>query len=373
MVGDHDTHYIEVLRLGHRPERDKRITTHVSLVARAFGASGILVDTRDPKLEDTINKVKEQFGGDFFIRTGVSRKGTMGGWGGTIVHLTMYGMPLDEAAREIPRSEKILVVVGAEKVPRDVYDNAHFNVSVGNQPHSEVSALALFLDRMFEGKELSAIPSGAGIRIEPNRFAKSVNAGTEEKMTDPYDHEWSSIPDPEEAMEILISLGCSRSVITHVKMVRDLGSEMIRRSVEEHPERDLDVDIELLEAGLLLHDIGRSVTHSIAHITRGVEIARRLGLDSRIVGMIHNHIGAGVTKKEALEIGLPGEDHLPLTLMERIVCHADSLVGARKRRSLEDAVERLRLVGAVDGAERMIRLHNDLEEELGIDIDDLLL
>ncbi|MCC6052717.1 MAG: tRNA (cytidine(56)-2'-O)-methyltransferase, partial [Desulfurococcaceae archaeon] len=34
---------IYVLRYGHRPERDKRVTTHVALVARAFGASGFIL------------------------------------------------------------------------------------------------------------------------------------------------------------------------------------------------------------------------------------------------------------------------------------------------------------------------------------------
>ncbi|TFG70124.1 MAG: tRNA (cytidine(56)-2'-O)-methyltransferase, partial [Methanomassiliicoccus sp.] len=29
---------IVVLRLGHRPERDQRVTTHVALTARALGA-----------------------------------------------------------------------------------------------------------------------------------------------------------------------------------------------------------------------------------------------------------------------------------------------------------------------------------------------
>jgi tRNA (cytidine56-2'-O)-methyltransferase len=38
---------ITVLRIGHRPERDKRITTHVGLVSRAFSAEKMLVDTKD--------------------------------------------------------------------------------------------------------------------------------------------------------------------------------------------------------------------------------------------------------------------------------------------------------------------------------------
>ncbi|MBN1389221.1 MAG: HDIG domain-containing protein [Candidatus Thermoplasmatota archaeon] len=366
--------HIEVLRIGHRPDRDKRITTHVSLVARAFGARGIHIDTRDPVMEDTIDKVKRQFGGDFFIRSGVSMRGIMGHWMGTIVHLTMYGMPLDEAVKNICPREKILVVVGAEKVPREVYDLAHFNVSVGNQPHSEVSALALFLDRMLGGRELDMKMPGGELLIEPNRRGKTVvtNGNNLTGSRDPVSQEWPPVPDPKMCLELLKEVGCSRPVIIHVKAVRDLGIQMLDRSRKLHPERDLDIDPGLLEAGLLLHDIGRSQTHSISHITHGVIIARRLGLDERLIGMIHDHLGAGVTATEATALGLPPEDHIPSTLMEKIVCHADNLVGNRGRRTLKEAVEKLREKGADAGADRMMELHKELEDALGIDIDELV-
>ncbi len=371
-----DLPHVEVLRLGHRPERDKRITTHVALVARALGAKAIHVDRKDVGLERTIGRVNEQFGGDFSVHTGVSIKGTLGRWAGTIVHLTMYGMPLDEAVREIPSGEKVLVVVGAEKVPREVYDLAHFNVSVSNQPHSEVSALSLFLDHLFQGRELQLDLVKGEMTIVPNRRGKTVISSRDGRggmvATDPFSRNWPPLPDRDDCMEILAELGCSKPVIDHVREVRDLGLEMVEVSRRKDPDRDLDVDMKLLEAGLLLHDMGRSITHSIRHIEHGVVLARRLGLDERIVSMIHNHIGAGVTAEEAGELGLGREDHIPSTLMERIVCHADNLTGERKRRPLEEAVDRLRAKGAHAAAGRMVQLHLGLERELGIDIDVLL-
>ncbi|MBN1538806.1 MAG: HDIG domain-containing protein [Candidatus Thermoplasmatota archaeon] len=366
--------HIEVLRIGHRPERDKRITTHVSLVARAFGARGIHIDRKDPVLEGTVTKVNRQFGGDFFIRSGVPFKKKMNGWDGTIIHLTMYGMPLDEAVKEMDPEEKLLVVVGAEKVPREVYDMAHFNVSVGNQPHSEVSALALFLDRVLEGKELSMKMQGGELIIEPNRRGKTVvtHGSNVTSPGDPISRNWPPVPDPKLCLELLEAVGCSRPVILHGKAVRDLGLQMVRRSIKEHPDRKLDIDPGVLEAGLLVHDIGRSVTHSINHVTHGVRIARRMKLDERLVRMIHCHIGAGLTAPEAILLGLPDEDHLPGTLMERIVCHADSLVSGRKRRTLAEAEKKLRDKGANAGADRMLVMHRELEDELGIDIDELV-
>ena len=164
---------IKVLRIGHRPSRDKRVTTHVALVARAMGADGILISTKDPEIEKTVRSVASRFGGDFEIVSGVSWKHEMGKWQGLKVHLTMYGEPIDSVIPKI-RGKDVLVVVGAEKVPAEVYQKADFNVAVGNQPHSEVAALALFLDRYFEGKEMGRSFEGARLTIVPNPRGKTV-------------------------------------------------------------------------------------------------------------------------------------------------------------------------------------------------------
>ena len=149
---------ITVLRIGHRPDRDKRITTHVCLVARAFGADRILVDTGDRELEATFNGVNERFGEGVILETGAKWRRVIKEWDGMMVHLTMYGMDLDEAIDSIREHEgeesDILIIVGAEKVPGEVYKEADLNVSIGNQPHSEVAALAIFLDRYHKGKPL---------------------------------------------------------------------------------------------------------------------------------------------------------------------------------------------------------------------------
>jgi tRNA (cytidine56-2'-O)-methyltransferase len=163
---------IVVLRLGHRSKRDQRVTTHVALTARALGADGIWVSTPDEVLEKTVRSVVERFGGKFEIRTGVDWRKAMRNWKGEIVHLTMYGEKLSEAISTI-NSKRLMIVVGAEKVPRDVYDLADRNVSVGNQPHSEVAALAIFLDRYSGGKALERVLKG-GLTIVPNPRGKTV-------------------------------------------------------------------------------------------------------------------------------------------------------------------------------------------------------
>lgn len=164
---------IEVLRIGHRIERDKRITTHVGLVARAFGADTILIDTKDDKIEENIKSVTDRFGGDFKVKTGVKGLTYVKKWNGTIVHLTMYGGQLDTTVDLIDNKKDLLIIIGAEKVPREYYELADYNISIGNQPHSEVSALALFLDRYTKGLWINKEFKGK-MKIIPSIHGKHV-------------------------------------------------------------------------------------------------------------------------------------------------------------------------------------------------------
>ncbi len=167
---------ITVLRLGHRPARDKRVTTHVALTARAFGADRVLVSARDPALERRVRDVVRRFGGPFEIQTGVPWRKLLSEFKGTKVHLTMYGLPLDDALTQISPDD-LLIVVGAEKVPADVYRLTDFNVAVGNQPHSEVAALAVFLDRLRKGAGLRRTFDGR-MRVRPSARGKLVEDDT---------------------------------------------------------------------------------------------------------------------------------------------------------------------------------------------------
>ncbi len=163
-----------VLRLGHRPLRDKRVTTHVALVARAFGAHGIVMSAADDRIRESVEEVSQRWGGDFSLEVTEDWRRYLKEWEGKVVHLTMYGIPVEEAMDEIRESDQdMLVVVGSEKVPREVFDMADRNVSVTNQPHSEVAALAVFLDRLFEGQELSRDFKG-GLKIMPSERSKKV-------------------------------------------------------------------------------------------------------------------------------------------------------------------------------------------------------
>lgn len=169
-----------MLRLGHRVQRDKRVTTHVGLVARAFGASGfVIAGVKDENVTRSLRKVCEIWGRrDFVIEDGVDPLEYVRSWkgsGGIVVHLTMYGLHVDDVIDEIRSVGKdILVIVGAAKVPRTYYEIADYNVAIGHQPHSEVAALAVFLDRLYGGRELRLIYPDAKLHVEPCPRGKRV-------------------------------------------------------------------------------------------------------------------------------------------------------------------------------------------------------
>lgn len=145
---------VDVLRLGHRPQRDKRLTTHVGLTARALGAERMHLAAEDDRVKESVEDVAERWGGDFVVETGANWRALVRNWGGAVVHLTMKGENILDVEEEIKGHEEVLVVVGAEKVPSEMYDESDFNVAVTSQPHSEVAALAVFLDRILEGAAL---------------------------------------------------------------------------------------------------------------------------------------------------------------------------------------------------------------------------
>ncbi len=166
---------ITVLRLGHRPARDKRISTHVGLVARAFGADNLFYSgLKDSSLEDSIHGVARQWGGSFGVAHVRDWRALIRDWKGKSVHLTMYGMPLQKRMGQIRKVSDLLIVVGGEKVPPDVYRMADWNVSITSQPHSEVAGLAVFLHEYFQGRELEKKYMGARKRVIPQARGKRL-------------------------------------------------------------------------------------------------------------------------------------------------------------------------------------------------------
>ena len=167
-----------VLRIGHRFVRDDRVTTHIALVARALGCDRIFMNEVDKSIRSTMEEIIQRWGGRYFdIEIFENWKSIVKHWknrGGKIVHLTMYGLNIDEVIDELRKCDELLVVVGASKVPRELYEVSDYNVAIGNQPHSEIAALAICLDRIFNGKELTKQFDDAKLKIVPSPNEKRV-------------------------------------------------------------------------------------------------------------------------------------------------------------------------------------------------------
>ena len=337
---------VTVFRYGHRIARDKRITTHIALVARAFGAKKIIIDTKDDSIGEVVRDVNNRFGDDFEVETGVNWRKFIKNWSGIVVHLTMYGEKITDVADEIRKHDRVLAIVGSKKVPGDFYSIADFNVAIGNQPHSEVAALALFMHYITDGKWIDQEFYGK-FQVLPQKRGKKVVE--------------------RDYVKLLMEEGCSPEVIDHSLKVQKLAMKIAERI----KNNGMDVDMNTVYLASLFHDIGRSKTHGISHIVKGAKIARRLGLPEKVIMAIEHHGGAGIDKDDAAKLGLPPRDYTPRTIEEEIVAHADNLTG-NGYRGIEEVVKKFEEKAGKKAAEKVMKLHKKLSEMCGIDVGELI-
>lgn len=166
------------------------------------------------------------------------------------------------------------------------------------------------------------------------------------------------IPTAEQCVSLLKDAGCGEQVICHCQAVHDVALKIAEKT---------SANQSLVEAGALLHDIGRSKSHGIDHALIGARLARELGLSAAIVGIIEHHIGAGLSSNSAKALGLPAKDFRPRTVEEKIVCHADNLIDDCRRQNIEVEVERALRENKKDYAMQLVKLHKEISELIGMD------
>ena len=142
----------------------------------------------------------------------------------------------------------------------------------------------------------------------------------------------------ETAVQILYDCGCAQNVIEHCLAVSSLSVE----TAEKLSGSGINVDVELVRVGSVLHDLGRCRTHAIDHAVAGAKLAEELGLDARIVQIIKCHIGGGISGMEAKSLGLPDDDYIPVTIEEKIVAHCDNLMRGTERITVDECILRMR-------------------------------
>jgi len=169
------------------------------------------------------------------------------------------------------------------------------------------------------------------------------------------------LPSKKKALELLFQSGCSQKVVKHCKAVAKVATEI----AEACKKRGLDVDVKLVEIGAILHDIGRSKTHSVHHAVIGAEIAKSLGLLNAVIAIIERHVGGGITIEEAEKLGWPIKDYSPQTLEEKIVSYADKLVDGSRRVSIERTIKKFSKKIPQSSIDGMKRLHEEFSSLIG--------
>jgi len=171
------------------------------------------------------------------------------------------------------------------------------------------------------------------------------------------------LPTRGEALKKMEEAGCSRMVIDHCLSV----TKVAMRLADTFRQQGFEVDFELVEAGSLMHDLGRSRTHSVEHGAIGGQIARKMGLPEALTRVIERHVGAGITAQEAEKIGLPEGSYVPEKLEEKIVAYADKLLERDRLVDIEVTIDKLgKELGSDHPAlDRMRALHNEMINLVG--------
>ncbi len=169
------------------------------------------------------------------------------------------------------------------------------------------------------------------------------------------------LPSREQAIQFLKQSGCAGNVVKHCEAVADLATEI----AEACHEKGLDVDVELVQAGALLHDIGRSKTHSVHHALIGAKIATSLNIPDPVIAIIKRHVGGGITSREAKKLGWPKDTYIPQTLEEKIVSYADKLIAGSRRIPIEKTLENFSQELPPSVVERVRKLHEEMISLIG--------
>jgi uncharacterized protein len=172
-----------------------------------------------------------------------------------------------------------------------------------------------------------------------------------------------TLPSREQALQLLRENQCSGKVINHCKAVTELALE----TASTLKEKGFKIDFELVEIGALLHDIGRSKTHSVHHGVVGAEIVKSAGLPDSVVSIVKRHVGGGITASEAEWLGWPKDVYVPVTLEEKVVSYADKLIEKGKRAPIEVTIQKFADEGMNEAAERVRKLHDEITGLIGDD------
>jgi uncharacterized protein len=174
------------------------------------------------------------------------------------------------------------------------------------------------------------------------------------------------IPDEAVALELHAKYGSNPIIVEHCQTVARVANVLAAKALA----KGLMVDARSVNAGALLHDIGRNRTQSVRHGLEGGELLELEGVDRKVVEIVKRHVGAGISPEEARRLGFPESDYVPRTLEERIVCFADKMVDSNKIRPFDGEVQRFIKKG--HDLAPLLALFESLKGDLGEDPEKVL-
>jgi uncharacterized protein len=167
------------------------------------------------------------------------------------------------------------------------------------------------------------------------------------------------LPSKRDALMLLQRLGFPLHIIKHQEAVTRKALSLAHL-IKRHP-----VNLDLIRAGAMLHDIGRVRTHDLTHTSAGGDILRELGYPEELARIAETHGLGGLTEDEAKKLGLPPKDYVPRTIEEKIVCLADKLLSGSDEVTIEQRFQRwLEKYGQTPFLLEQMRRVKQLEEEV---------
>ena len=142
------------------------------------------------------------------------------------------------------------------------------------------------------------------------------------------------LPDRDYVIDLLRKLKIPHSVRRHSEKVAAKALEIANKITKA------EVDINLVEIGALLHDIGRTKTHGFKHALIGGKILRKRGFSEQLARICETHILGGLDLEDAKRFGLPEKEYLPISLEEKIICLADKHMAGTNEVSITERFNR---------------------------------
>ncbi|MEJ2295547.1 MAG: HDIG domain-containing protein [Candidatus Lokiarchaeota archaeon] len=142
------------------------------------------------------------------------------------------------------------------------------------------------------------------------------------------------LPSRDTAFDLLKKLKVPYQVRRHSLKVAEKALELA------YQIKKTGVDLDLVEIGALLHDIGRSKTHGFNHAIIGGEILRDRGYPRSLSRICETHILGGLDKEDARLLNLPEREYLPVSIEEKIICLADKLTAGSKEVTIDQRFQK---------------------------------